>query len=275
MQEAIFEPLNMSSTTLDTPSDTHAVLPFGFNYWGIEEGVQNPTGGIYSSTTDMSKFLRYILTHYNAVATGINWLMPASWSTNMESFWGMPFEIFRIDEALKDSRRPVTFVTKSGGLPGYFSLMTVMPEYGLGLTVLVGCPNNNSKLLNEIQEIVSINLVQTAEELIWQEIDEKYSGQYKATDSNLNSSLELGSSPKGGLVLTSFISNGTDVFNSVLPGAVVDDSRPWRIQLVPTLLFKNETEQQGEIWRAIAAYERDPKFGIWDSFSVTDVDIYR
>jgi hypothetical protein len=248
------------------------VLPVGDNYWDVDEGVQNPTGGIYSSSNDMSKFLRYILTHYNAIATGVNWLMPASWSAGMENFYGMPFEIFRPDNILPDSRRPVTFATKSGGLPGYVTLITVMPEYGLGITVLVGCDWECSALLLSIQEIVSINLVRAAEQQIWKDIEKKYTGSYSAAGFGLNSSLSLSCSAKFGLVITSFISNGTDVLNHVLPGELVDDSRKWRIQLVPTSLFKNESSKEGEIWRGLPAYERDPDRGIWDLAGTTDVE---
>jgi CubicO group peptidase (beta-lactamase class C family) len=272
MQEAIFDPLEMELTTIKTPSDEHAVLPVGDNYWDVDEGVQNPTGGIYSSSNDMSKFLRHILTHYNAIATGVNWLMPASWATGMENFYGTPFEIFRTDKILTDSQRPVTFATKGGGLPGYVTLITAMPEYGLGITVLVGCDTDCSTLLTSAQEIVSVNLVRAAEQQIWKNIEKKYAGYYSAENSGLNSSLSLNCSSKSGLVITSFISNGTDVLNQVLPGEYVDDSREWRVQLVPTSLFKNESSKEGEIWRGVPAYERDPDRGIWDSAGTTDIE---
>ena len=272
MQDAIFDPLGMNLTSIDTPSDTHAVLPVGQYYWDVDEGVQNPTGGIYSSANDMSKFLRYVLTHYNAIALGVNWLMPASWSNGLENFYGMPWEIFRTDQILKDTRRPVTFATKGGGLPNYVSLITVMPEYGLGLTVLVGYSTDGG-LLSQIQETVTVNLIRAAEAQIWKDMAERYTGCYIATEPGLNSSLSLTASPAGGLTLTSFISNGTDIFQSLLPEYFVDTSRAWRIQLVPTMLFKNESEGEGEIWRAVAAYDRDPDRAIWDNAGTTDIDI--
>ena len=54
--EAIFKPLGMASSSVSTPSsEEHAVLPIveGGNFWGVDEGVQNPTGAIYSSASDM------------------------------------------------------------------------------------------------------------------------------------------------------------------------------------------------------------------------------
>jgi len=271
IQHAIFNPLNMTSTSFTPPPDSRAVLPLGPNYWDIEEGVQNPTGGIYASAADMTKFLRYILTSYNAIATGVNWLMPASWAEGMGSFYGMPFEIFRTDRILKESRRPVTFVTKSGGLLGYTSRVYILPEYGLGITILVG---GDAGLLSEIQEIVTVGLVRATEEAVWRDVGRVYDGFYTSTDASLNSSMKLTSSPSSGLAIESFISNGTDALQRVIGAYFVDASRPWRAQLMPTLLFKDEKAQQGEIWRIRGVYERSSEDrGIWDDFCTTDVDV--
>lgn len=278
IQKHIFDPLNMTSSTLSKPSDEHAVLPVlerGNNYWDVKEGIQNPTGGIYSSSSDMSKFLRYILTHYNTLATGVNWLLPASWSTGLDTFYGMPFEIFRTDRILHDSRRPVTFVTKSGGLPGYYSQMMILEEYGIGMTFLVG---GEASLLREIIEIVTVELVNAMELAVWETVHETYSGRYIAVrPSVINSSLSLNTSLSRGLHLTGFISNGTDVFNTVLPNFGVDELREhtgWYAQLVPTLLYKNEAAQEGEIWRMLIVPERSPleEENIWSTFCPTDVD---
>ncbi|KAF7191367.1 putative hydrolase M10 [Pseudocercospora fuligena] len=277
IKKQIFDPLGMTSSTLNKPSDQHAVLPVlkrGLNYWDVEEGIQSPTGGIYSSSSDMSKFVRYILTHYNTVATGINWLLPASWATGINTFYGMPFEIFRIDKILEESQRPVTFVTKSGGLPGYYSQMMILEEYGIGITFLVA---GEVSLLNELVNIITVELVRAMEVAIWESVRQNYSGSYVSTEASLNSSLSLDVSSSKGLHLTGFISNGTDVFNSVLPSwgiETLDEERSWYAQLVPTLLYKNETEQNGEIWRVLIVPERLPEDeeNVWSSFCPTDVD---
>ncbi|EMC99508.1 hypothetical protein BAUCODRAFT_64065 [Baudoinia panamericana UAMH 10762] len=270
MQHAIFGPLNMTLTSLSTPPDDHAVLPVDQTYWDVDQGVHKPTGGIYSSLDDMSKYLRYVMTHYNALATGVNWLLPASWSTGMESFYGMPWEIFRTDRILEKSKRPVTFVTKAGGVPSYFSRISIMPEYGLGLTVLIAGSNT---LLKEIQEIVTVELVREAEAVIWKDVQKTYSGNYVSTNTSLNSSIELAARPSTGLVLQSFISNGTDVFQTLLQQyAEALDVKRWHAQLVPTLLYKNEAEQKGEIWRLLVVAERTGEGAVWDEFCNTDVD---
>ncbi|KAK6440418.1 hypothetical protein LTR95_003349 [Oleoguttula sp. CCFEE 5521] len=276
IEQAIFAPLNMTFASLETPpNDDHAVLPVGGNYWGEEESVQRPTGGIYASSSDMSKYLRYVLTHYNALAKGINWFMPASWSTGMNTFYGMPWEIARSDKILLDSNRPVTLVTKGGALPGYFSIIVMLPEYGLGVTILVG---GDSNLMPILEEAVTVPLIRSAEAAIWKNINATIAGAYIATNPSLNSTIALESSPTSGLRLTTFISNSTDFLHDILPliaGEFLgsDANTPYRIQLTPTLLYKNETTQSGEIWRMLLMSDHvKGKTNVWEYFCHTDVD---
>jgi hypothetical protein len=275
--EAILKPLNMTMSSFATPLDDHAVLALGKSaIWDVDQGVQRPTGGLYASASDLSKFLRYILSSYNAIATGVNWLLPVSWSTGMQSFYGMPWEILRSDSVLQHSRRPVTIVAKSGGLPGYVSQIFLLPEYDLGVTILVA---GEIALLDQLQEIVLVNLVKAAEAAIWDHVANVYDGNMIATNSTLNSSLSLQSSPKHGLTVSKLISNGTDMLGTGIPQFLAPfasaDGNPWHAQLVPTLLFKNESTKQGEIWRMLVVQERvggKPGYGLFDDFCLTNID---
>jgi hypothetical protein len=275
--EAVLKPLEMTHASFATPSDDHAVLSYGnAAIWDIKQGVQRPTGGLYASAGDLSKFLRYILKHYNSIATGVNWLFPASWATGLQSFYGMPWEILRTDSVLENSRRPVTIVSKSGGLPGYVSYIFLLPEYDLGVTVLVA---GNVTLLDQLQDIVLTGLIRAAEASIWDHTKTVYDGDFISTNSSLNSSLSLRSTPQHGLTISKFISNGTDMLDTVLTQILAPYVPPqktgWHAQLVPTLLFKNESTKQGEIWRFLIVQERAEKksrHGLFDEFCVTDVD---
>lgn len=172
---SILAPLEMRHTSLDKPSDEHAVLPTGDNYWDVETGVQRPTGGLYSTTSDLSLFLRYVLTHYNGLTPAVNWLQPRSYSTGMSSFYGMPWEIFRTPKILHHSDRPVTFVTKSGGLPGYYSIIIMVPELDIGITILTA---GGPKLLGKIRELVTVPLVRAVDHLVATQVNSKYGGSY-------------------------------------------------------------------------------------------------
>ncbi|KAI4655013.1 uncharacterized protein J4E78_007193 [Alternaria triticimaculans] len=265
IDEAIFKPLNMSTSTLSKPADSAGVIPAGPQFWGVDEGIQNPTGGIYSSSSDLSKYLRYILTHYNAITHAVNWLHPVSSSRGLNSFYGMPWEIYQTDRILEQSKRTVRFVTKSGGLPGYTSIIITVPEYDLGITILVAGPN---AILSKIMDIVTVKIVQTAEKLAIQQMRNRYAGTYSASDPEVNSTATLRADYRG-LVVTTFVSNGTVVFEAPITKDVT--TPPRCAQLSPTLLYRNEEEQQGEEWRALIFEERAEGLGsIWDDFCVED-----
>jgi hypothetical protein len=265
INDAIFKPLGMSESTLSLPPDNAGVIPLHPQAWNLDLGIQSPTGGIYSSTTDLSKYLRYILSHYNAIATGVNWINPVSPSEGLNSFYGMPWEILQTDRILEDSRRTVRFISKSGGLPGYTSVIATVPEFDLGITILVaGKPDIFPKLL----DAVGAPLIRAAEEVAIRQLQERYAGTYTSTNHTLNSTITLIADSRG-LVVERFISNGTNVLDSVFKGAV----KPWYAQLTPTLLFHDERKQQGELWRIVPSKERTKGAGsIWDDLCVADID---
>lgn len=275
LREAVLEPLGMKATSMDAPADDeNAVLPIwskGDNYWGIDTGVQNATAGLYTTSADMGKFMRYVLRNANQITRGVNWFMPASWSTGFRTFYGMPWEILRTEKVLKERQRPVTFVSKSGGMPGYYSRVTFMPEYGLGLTILVG---GETGLLSELLELITTRLIREADPILWGELSGLYDGTYEAVEDGLKSSLTISSAPVGGMRVTSFISNGTDALHQVF-GREASTER-WHAQLVPTMLSKDEAKKRGDIWRLIIVPERlDQTDLVWDDLCGTDVDTGR
>jgi hypothetical protein len=257
----------MSKSTFSLPPDSAGVIPLEPHYWDVDEGIQNPTGGIYTSANDMSKYARYILTHYNALATGVNWFNPASPSQGLYSHYGMPWEMFHTNRILEGSQRAVRFITKGGGLPGYGSMIALIPEYDLGVTILVA---GNPGLFGHLLEAIGMTLVRAAEAVAIRQLNERYIGTYAATDKTLNSTITLVADGRG-LVVTEFISNGTNVFESGLPGLGVPGT--WYTQLVPTLLYRDEKKQNGELWRLLQTDERvEGEGSIWDDFCSTDYD---
>lgn len=272
ISQAIFEPLSMDKSALTKPPDSHGVIPKGPQYWDVDEGVQNPTGGIYSSSADMSKFLRYVLTHYNGITHATNWIHPASPSGGLHSFYGMPWEIFRTASILPDSNRPINIVTKGGGVPGYLSYIIFLPEYDLGITLLVA--GDAGSFIKALRETVVVSLVRAAENVAIEQFQKRYEGVYTSTDPDLNSSVTLVFDTRG-LVVTQFVSNSTDVFASGMPEAAgaPKDGR-WYAQLVPTLLYRDQESQEGELWRMELVAERNTNNkDIFDDFCTMNADI--
>ncbi|EUC46940.1 hypothetical protein COCMIDRAFT_91538 [Bipolaris oryzae ATCC 44560] len=267
IDEAIFMPLNMSKSTFSLPPDSAGVIPSGPHFWDVDEGVQNPTGGIYSSSTDLSKFLRYVLTHFNAVTPAINWINPVSPSRGLNSFYGIPWEIFHTDRILADSKRMVRFITKGGGLPGYTSVIMAVPEYDLGITILVAGP---SSVLFTLREVITVTLIRAAEKLAIRQLNERYAGTYAVVDSKLNSTVTLKADHRG-LVVTRWISNGTNMYDSPVVRTFAPSQ--FYIQLSPTLLYRDEERALGEEWRGMLAEERgEGTGGVWDDFCVENYE---
>lgn len=98
-----------------------------------------------------------------------------------------------------------------------------------------------------------------------------------STDPRLNSSLILHADRGSGLTMTQFISNSTDVLASLLPYFANPDtaSLPWHAQIIPTLLYENQTALEGELWRSLIVIDqiRGEPDAAWDDFCITNVDL--
>lgn len=285
---SILHPLNMTGTSFQPPPDSDAALPPGEHWWGVDEGVQNPTGGLYSTSHDLSVFLRHVLTHYNGLTPSLNWLQPFSWAMGIHSFYGMPWEIFRSSSILPHTQRPVTFVTKAGGLPGYTSNIIIMPEYGLGLTILVASDLSRAgNTLDVIREQVTVSIVRAAESVGQSDLQHAYAGSYSSSSSSsssfssqtqLNSSITFSQSHSRGLYVTHWVSNSTNVLEWPFFSTPGQYGINIYAQVVPTLLYADEERRQGEIWRIVLVAERPSKnstVDYWDDFCITHVDNLR
>lgn len=214
----------------------------------------------------MSIFLRHVLQNYNGILPALNWFHPASYSTTLSSFYGTPWEIFRTGSILPFTSRPVSFVTKSGSVPGYLSYIILLPEYELGITILT--TGLNADLKDQIREALSVPLVKAAEAITQNDLAHRYTGKYTAKD--IDSTLALSQSSTRSLFISSFVSNSTDFFTSW--GKLLDfKSGAGRLQLIPTLLYRDEEKQEGEIWRGVIVPETRQNL-VWDDFCLTDDD---
>lgn len=217
----------------------------------------------------MSKFLRHVLTTHNTLSPDISWLIPGSYSESLSSYFGMPWEIFRTSSILPSTLRTVTFVTKGGSLPGYFTYIIMAPEYDLGITILTAGPPS---LLNLIREAVTVPLLLAAEETAQRELHSRYTGSFTAPGP-LNSTLVLAQSDNRSLYIDSFISNSTVVIGAsqeIL--SPLTQGLPFRVQLVPSLSYReDEVGRKGEVWRGTVVLESRGE-GVWDAECVTNYD---
>lgn len=244
----------MTQTSFTQPPNKHAAMsPTGGAeiYWPFDMGVQNAAGGLYSSSQDMSVWLRYVLSTYNGQTPAVNWFAPSSFSGSIQTFYGVPWEIYRgkVGELLhgvgsgKGSTRPLAFVTKGGGLPGYTSLVMMLPDYALGITILVVGDGDAYPI---IRDVVAREMVRYAEGLALKNLQEKYVGVY--ADADTNSTIVLERSEEDGLYVSGWTSHGVDTIQGLSPRFVARETDTMILRVVPTLLYVNETAQRGERW---------------------------
>ena len=93
-----------------------------------------------------------------------------------------------------------------------------MPEQGLGLTVLV---NGDSSILDWVNEEVTKRLIPAAERIAEESTQRTHAGYFVSMNKHLDSSITLEVVPDQGLVITNWVSNGTDFLYeySLLNGA--------------------------------------------------------
>jgi hypothetical protein len=223
----------------------------------------------------MIKFLRWILNNHKKVSPTLNWLQPAAWSSGSHSSLGYPWEIFRTNDILPNSQRPVTFYTKGGGLTGYFSYSIIIPQYDIVLFMAVA---GDLSALNTIFTQILNPLVIGAEAEAQSQLKSTYAGVYTSTDNTLNSSITITQTDSRALHITSWISNSTDVLAALIPlvAAKAGTNGDMYLQLQPTFQTRNKGSQKGEVWRFINVID-DYSLPInattvWNDYCVSNID---
>ena len=228
----------------------------------------------------MIRLLRYVLRNYETLSPTINWLLPAAYSTGSHSLLGMPWEIFRTTAILTEIKRPVTFVTKGGGLIGYYSYSIMLPEYDLAVSILL---SGDLGALNPLLEKITTPLVKGAEEFAQRSLKDNYAGTYVAAQGvnasdNLNSSITLEQSPSRSLFVSRWISNGTDVLPALTEfvAAQAGDGGDIYYQVIPTFEERRSGSRIGQVWRIVNVLDTPADSNqtgdIWNDYCVSNVD---
>jgi len=164
-------------------------------------------------------------------------MKPHSWTSGTHSAYGMPWEMLRTTKLTPDGRG-VDIITKGGSLTRYYTTIILIPEFGLGVTILIA---GDYEALPDLRENVIATLVPAAEKLIRDEVRKVHSGLYAASNDwlappNLNWSLKIEVDDMGpGLLVKDWISNGTD-FMGVYGKfkGMPSDRTKWQARLLPT-----------------------------------------
>ena len=176
----------------------------------------------------------------------------------------MPWEIYRTTELLSDTDRGMTIITKAGHLYGYSSHIILVPEYSIGITILVA---GSSPAIQWLENKVLNATAAFAEQAARRQIEERYVGLYLSAE--INSSLSLKVEGGSGLVIKSWISNGTDFLLEYTDLLTGDRHSESTAQLVPAGLH---TGSSGEIWRATIVPTIRERSSVIAGCMINDVD---
>ena len=272
-QEDMVKPLGMDSTALQATDLVHAVIPGGNTsqaYTSYTTLAVNDlaSGGVFSSINDLAKFGLSILnsTLISQQETR-KWLKPISHTGSLQLSVGRPWEIFRVTNPING--RVSDLYTKGGDGPGFSSYLILSPDHGAGFTILI--TGNASTLIASpaIADVLTSTVIPALESQAAAEAAENFAGTYASKSPSLNSSVTLSVDPSrgAGLLVTSWISNGTDMF-SWLASSAGDE-----LSLFPTDLRGAPVGQAGQVaFRGtfgLSKYKRD--VGIFVDQATTDL----
>jgi CubicO group peptidase (beta-lactamase class C family) len=215
----IFEPLGMASSHASAPplSEWHRSLIVGDPAAGfaVENGIFVSSGGLFSTIRDMARFGIGILNSTLLPADQTRrWLKPVSHTAHLQYSVGAPWEIVRYTHA---SGAVTDMYTKLGDSGYYSAYMILLPDYGAGFSFMAASTlSQRAEVMAAIVDMMVDKMVPSLAAQAAVEAANKFAGVYTAPAAmKLNSSLvlsvNLSETAAPGLVISSWISNGTDV----------------------------------------------------------------
>ncbi|KAB8262339.1 beta-lactamase/transpeptidase-like protein [Aspergillus pseudonomiae] len=219
-QDSVFEPLGMTSSLSDPPAENdpnraRSVIAGPIEGFAIDASVTKGSGGLLSTTNDLAKLGVAILNSTLLPADQTRkWIKPVSHSADLRYSVGKPWEIYRYVHP--DSGIVTDIYTKMGDSGNYGGLLAVLPDFDAGFSVLdASSLTTRSASAAYLMDLVINAVVPALIEQAALEAQRNYIGTYRSSNAGLNSSLTLALSPptraSPGLIVSSWISNGTDI----------------------------------------------------------------
>ncbi|EGO52229.1 hypothetical protein NEUTE1DRAFT_56027 [Neurospora tetrasperma FGSC 2508] len=217
MEESILHPLNLSRTFYQKAVSNLGIIPgpgtSSDAQWDYQLGDENPAGNMYSSVRDISALGRSIMrsTLLAPVLTN-RWLKPAALTSEPNAGVGYPWGIRRIVlSSITNGKRVVDAYNKAGRIGYYNSLLNLLPDYGVGFSVLLASPNLPANANFNLADVLGDQLLPALEEAAREQAQDTYGGSYYSNGVG-NSSLKITTQPdRPGLGIEDWVSNGTDM----------------------------------------------------------------
>ncbi|KAH7127255.1 beta-lactamase/transpeptidase-like protein [Dactylonectria macrodidyma] len=205
----------------------------------------------YSSLNDITAFGDAVLRNeLLSAAQTRKWLKPVSGTSSSGLLIGEPWEILRSNNVTKDGRL-VEFYTKAGAMITYHSLMGLIPDYDLTITLLAAGPETSGGLLRiAFSEIVQ-ELLPALEQAGKDESEKAYASTY--SDEEINSTITFSIDDEPGLSVINWTVRGVDIIDTFLsirlPPTFLTPPGLVRFRLYLTSL-KTDTQSS---WRSVPA----------------------
>ncbi|EED13547.1 penicillin-binding protein, putative [Talaromyces stipitatus ATCC 10500] len=213
LRSSVLEPLNLSQSSTHRPESNGSwVIPNGDSGWFQDTGDEAPTAGMYSSSRDLAAFGQAILANKQLSALDTRrWMKPNSHTSSLVFSVGSPWEIWRAKTDITQGR-VLDLYAKSGSIGKYNSLLILVPDYGVTVSILTAGPSSGSTI-TIAAELVMQKLLPALEMTSHQQACRKLCGTYTAADPKLNSSLVIVADDKNpGLLIKRWISRSVDMY---------------------------------------------------------------
>ncbi|KAK3360526.1 beta-lactamase/transpeptidase-like protein [Lasiosphaeria hispida] len=214
----LVEPLNLTRTFLTNPEQhtklSDAVITEG---WDWDLGDESPTGGYYSTISDLTTLGTSILnsTLLPAKATR-KWLKPLTHTGSLLTSIGRPWEILRRAIPFPSRPRIADVYTKQGGSDTYVSFLALSPDHNIGISILTASAGKSDAF--DVIKKLSLDIwIPAAEQAARDQAGGDFVGRYTlGGGGNASASAEIQLLPgQPGLYVHSLVSEGVDFFGLI------------------------------------------------------------
>lgn len=244
LRTLLVDPLKLTATSDAPPSNSSRGVIVGSETavgWDLILDLAGiGMGGMFSSVNDLSIVGRAILESSLLPSnTTRAWFQTTTLTSSLIGTIGRPWEIFRATLGEPEDNRVVDLYTKSGNVAGYGANFVLIPDFGVGFSILHA--GVRGRVPFQLSGVIIDELLPALEEAAREEADAALAGTYTAAN-GLNSTVTISSSPGlPGLRINQWLINGTDISLNVF--GTVDP-----LQLYPT----NIKSEDGKLhsWRS-------------------------
>jgi CubicO group peptidase (beta-lactamase class C family) len=298
--DTIFSPLNMSSSYIIGPRDNatlarSVVSDATIVEWLPETGSTVPSGGIFSSISDLSKLGVAILNNtLLSPETTRRWMKPETLSDSLSFAVGRGWEIHRY---VNPATGKVTDLYSKLGDSGFHgSGLVLIPQYGVGFAIAGACSTASCPGymrgygMLALMDLVTETVIDALEKQAQVEAIRNFAGQYVTiSEDEVRASVTITFNQTDtpdlipALTVTEWTYNNTDAL-----GALSIKSRP---VLKPSIWKQTPSGMPGQVAFQLSTFANPPSydaamqivppatlgpdwkaFGIWTSFYVENAD---